>query len=187
MAHASSRCSQLSITSRRRLPARKSVSVTSDQSDERSCAPRATKMACGTSSGSWTGASGANQTPSGKPRATSAAALTANLGLADPATARQRQQARGRQQPLDFMQLVAPPDEAGRLDGSFGVRALAAAVFTEDHPTPRSCPCRRAGRTRARCSGTGRGRLVHRSDELQADAGEQREQALWPGTKVEHR
>ena len=39
--------------------------------------------------------------------------------LAHPATARQRQQARGRQQPLDFMQLVAPPDEAGRLDRQF--------------------------------------------------------------------
>src|SRR5262252_5863490 len=77
-AQASSRCSQLSNTSRRRLPARYSVSNDSDSPPDRSCTPSALKTACVTSSGSRIEARETSQVPSGNPRDISAAARSAS-------------------------------------------------------------------------------------------------------------
>ena len=135
-------------------------------------------MACGTSNGSWTGASGANQTPSGKPRATSAAALTANRVLPTPplpVSVSRRVVVSSR---LTSCSSWRRPTKLVGSTGSFGVRALAAGVFTTDHPTPRLS---RLGSGRLErgldAQERGQGRLVHRLDEFQADAGEEREQA----------
>src|SRR5215472_5513398 len=83
-AQASSRCSQLSNTSRRRLPARYSVSNDSDSPPDRSCTPSALKTACVTSSGSRIEASETSQVPSGNPRDISAAARSASRVLPAP-------------------------------------------------------------------------------------------------------
>ena len=95
------------------------MSVTSDQSDERSCG--AERDEDGLRDEQRVLDRGERREPDavGKAACHLGGRADRQPRLAHPATARQRQQARGRQKPLDFMQLVASPDEAGRLDRQF--------------------------------------------------------------------
>ena len=106
--------------------------------------------------------------------------------LAHPATARQRQQARGRQQPLDFMQLVAPPDEAGRLDRQFRSPSLRGGGL---HARPPYTPADLLGSGSSNAGSMLRNGasddFVHRPNEFKADAGEEGKQA--PLTRHERR
>ena len=143
-----SRCSQLSSTSgSRRLPARGSPSAsTSDQSDERSWAPSATNDRLrARSPGSWIrGQRRGPDAPSGKPRATSAAALTAQPRLADPPLPDERRAG----VVVDSSRCTScsswrrPTKLVGSAPGRLWVRAFAAErVFTRPPPyTPAERP-----------------------------------------------
>ena len=100
----------------------------------------------------------------------------ANRAPAHPATARQRQQARGRQQPLDVVQFVTPPDETGRLDRQFRSPSLRGGGL---HARPPYTPADLLGSgssnagsmLRNGASGT---LVLHCANEFKADAGEVR-------------
>ena len=156
------RCSQLSITIRRRFPARKPARVTSDQSDERSFGTERDEDGLRDEQGILDRSERCEPNAIGKSSRDLSRSGDRQSRLAHSATSRQRQQARGPQQPLDFVQFVAPSDEACRLSRKFRGPSLRGGGLHGHPPYTPADVLGSGSRMRARCLGTGRGRLRSR-------------------------
>src|SRR5499427_4559498 len=188
-AQASSRCSQLSNTSRRRLPARYSVSNDSDSPPDRSCTPSALKTACVTSSGSRIEARETSQAPSGKPRDISAAARSASRVFPAPPLPVRVSSLVVVSRRLTSRSSCRRPTKLVSSAGKFDGRGPRAASPISGHGYAAMALPRR--QLRLSQSGqfdggfdAGEGderRLVHRPDRVEAVGQEQRQEALLAG------